>query len=83
MFNWLEMINVDKHTNVDTTIVSICSKILEGLKIGQTKTFDKLKDEINQILGEDADYNFLYSLDLLFLLGIVEYDLENNLIVRL
>ncbi len=77
------MINVDKHTNVDTTIVSICSKILEGLKTGQSKTFDKLKEEIIQTLGEDTEYNYLYSLDLLFLLGVVDYDLNNDLIVRL
>jgi hypothetical protein len=77
------MINIDKHTNIDVTVISITSKILEILKPGQSILFENAKDEVIKSLGSDADFNYLYALDLLYLLGIIEYNLTTNTIARL
>ena len=76
------MIEVDKHTNIDLTIVSVSAVILEVLRPQQSLTYLELLKKVTSKIGDAAAFNYPYGLDFLYLIGVIDYDLSNDLITR-
>lgn len=72
------MLTPDKHTNLELCVLNLAGKILMQLK---TKRIVKYKVLLEHLYPDNADdttkvgirYNFLPAINLLYLLGILEY----------
>jgi len=66
------MLRPSKHSHPDRTLISVSLLLLVRLKKSRIEDYDKLKRYTKkQVLGGDS--LFLPALDLLFLLGLIEY----------
>ncbi len=66
------MIRPSKHSHPDLTVMHAATVILARLRKSRVESFDSLRALLrDQIAG--ADFLFMPTLDLLFLLGLVEY----------
>ena len=61
-----------KHSNPDKTVVFAMMKMLKRLKKYRVVEYDGLRDYLRSEI-EGADALFIPALDVLFLLGLVEY----------
>ena len=71
------MIRPNKHSHPDKTVISVSAVILKRLKTRRSETFDELRD-YTQNLHPEAIALFLPAVNLLFLLGLVEYHKKND-----
>jgi hypothetical protein len=67
------VIRPEKHLDLRTCVIQIAAVILEDLCERRVVRFVELQQRVQTRLGNDADVHFLPALDLLFLLGRVEY----------
>jgi len=67
------MLIPNKYTNLDNSVLKIGGDILRILIQRELVTYDEVLSEIITLNGSKSKVNFLYSLNLLFLLGKVEY----------
>lgn len=71
------MIQPNRHTDPDLTVLNVASIILKKLKRTNIKTFTELSN-IVYVDNPSADKLFLPSLQFLFLLGLIEYHPKND-----
>ncbi len=71
------MIRPSKHAHPDKTLVSASTVLLKRLRTKRSESFDELRDSL---LKRDADSEslFLPAMNLLFILGLVEYRKKND-----
>ncbi|ESQ17178.1 MAG TPA: hypothetical protein DDY14_12965 [Chromatiaceae bacterium] len=66
------MLSPSKHAHPDKTVVAVATILLERLRQRRTQGFDDLRRHLAST-GNGGDTLYLPALDLLFLLGLVEY----------
>ena len=71
------MIRPNKHSHPDKTVVSASTVLLKRLRKYRSISFDKLREHLAK-QEADAASLFLPALNLLFLLGLVEYRKKND-----
>lgn len=71
------MIRPSKHSNPDQTVIAVSALLLKRLsKVGVEK-YDKLEELVaNKVEG--GEYLFLPSLNLLYLLGVIDYHKKSD-----
>lgn len=67
------MIRPTKFLDLDNCVISIASKIIKILLLHQNITYTELLNIFKYDLNDNFEYNLLPAIDLLFLLGLVEY----------
>ncbi len=67
------MIRPTKYLDLNTCILRISAKILGKLSEDKIIQIEELKKYLQYEIGSDAKYNFLSSLNLLFLAGKIDY----------
>lgn len=72
------MINPDRHTNLDISVLNIVAFILGRLSEHYEVSYDKLMVEVINSIGEDAKENYPYAINFLFLIGKINYDEQND-----
>lgn len=78
MFNRKEMIQPDKHTNLDFSIVNISAFIISKLRYKRATKYDELMNDVTVEIGDRASINYPYALNFLYLLGKLEYDEQTD-----
>jgi len=73
------MLKPNKHMNLDKSIINITALMLVLLKKQKIIEYSELLEKTQSVLGEDIRYNFLQSLNLLYLLGKINYYPESDL----
>jgi len=71
------MIRPSKHADPDKTVVSSSTVLLKRLKKRRSASFDDLR-QFHSRKDKAVDSLFLPALNLLFLLGLVEYRRQND-----
>ncbi len=72
------MIRLDKHTNLDYSVINISAFLINRLGYkGATKYDELLNDVLNEV-GERASTNYPYALNFLFLLGKIKYEEQTD-----
>ncbi len=71
------MIRPSKHAHPDKTLVAASTALLKRLKSRRSETYDDLR-KVFIARDRDIDSLFLPALNLLFLLGLVEYRKKND-----
>ena len=71
------MLRPSKHSHPDQTVMSAAFLILRSLKKSRIERYDDLLATLRQRL-KGADYLFLPALDLLYLLGLIEYRAKSD-----
>lgn len=72
------MIKLDRHSNIDISVINISAFILKQLSSYYDVKYDELLKKIVQNIGENARENFPYALNFLYLLGKVKYIEEKD-----
>jgi len=72
------MIKPDRYTDPRTSIINISALVLVELNDFYAIQYDNLLNKIINNLGENARSNFPYALNLLYLLGKLEYDQQSD-----
>lgn len=72
------MLTPKKHLKMDTSVLRVFSLILRELQKRSVVEMDKLRAYIIRRVGPDGELAFMPAIDLLFLLGRVEYHLKND-----
>jgi hypothetical protein len=76
------MLRPSKHTDLNTCILNVGSLILKQLaKYGPTK-YDDIVMNLKEELGDNARFQVGPSLNLLYLLGLIEYDQNSDTVFR-
>lgn len=73
------MIRPNKHAHPDKTLVAAASVLLRRLRVRRSEAYDDLRDALCK-KDRSLDSLFLPALNLLFLLGIIEYRPKNDTI---
>lgn len=71
------MLRPTKHTHPDRTLIFTAFVLLARLKKNRTEQYGKLKDFAKRTV-EGGNFLFLPAINLLFLLGLVEYRPKND-----
>jgi hypothetical protein len=71
------MIRPSKHAHPDKTVVNSSTVLLERLKKRRSESFDDLR-QFHSKRDHEVDSLFLPALNLLFLLGLIEYRRQND-----
>lgn len=72
------MIQPDRYTNPDFSVINISSIILEKLIKENRISYDRLLKEVIYKVGDEAKENYPYALNFLFLLGKINYNSQND-----
>ena len=72
------MIQPDRYTNPDFSVINISSVILEKLIKENRISYDNLLKEVIYKVGDEAKENYPYALNFLFLLGKINYISQND-----
>ena len=71
------MINPTKHSNPDQTVVGVAVLLLKHLSKKGVEKYDRLEDEVEGKI-EGGRYLFLPALNLLYLLGVIDYHKKSD-----
>ncbi len=75
------MLTPRKHLDLDTSVLRVSGLLLREMqKKRSVVDFEMLRALVIRRVGTDGDLTFLPALDLLYLLGKVEYHLKNDTI---
>lgn len=72
------MIQPTKYLDLNTCVVGIAAEVLVSLRKNQFMRYDELLKLIQTKMSDAVRFNFPLSLDLLFLLGLIEYYEETD-----
>lgn len=72
------MLKPRKHLDLDTSILRVFALMLREMQRRGVCEFEKLRRIILKRVGPDGEIAFLPALDLMFLLGRVDYHLKND-----
>ena len=67
------MIQPTKYLDPDTSIIAVSTEVLEALRKQPALKYDELQGVVQSSLPDGARFNFPLALDLLYLLGLVDY----------
>jgi hypothetical protein len=67
----------NKHSNPDQTIIAASALLLKTLMKSGVEEYDKL-EEVVEAKIEDGKYLFLPALNLLYVLGVIEYHKKSD-----
>ena len=67
------MIRPEKHLNLNLCVLRIATIVLTHLQRHRVEGFQSLLQKVRDTAGEDAEVWFIPALDLLFLLGRINY----------
>lgn len=70
------MIKPEKYLDPDVSVLSVSAMIIELFKSGNLLTYSEVFQKVIKKKGDQAKVIFLPALDLLFLLGKIEYHKE-------
>jgi len=68
------MLKPDRHTNPEYSVLNIGAYILGQLNAHYDVSYDYLLEKVKSNLGDDAEENYPYALNFLFLLGKINYN---------
>ncbi len=71
------MIEPDKHANPDQTVIGVAALLLKTLSKNGVEKYDHLEEIVDSKI-DGGKYLFLPALDLLYLLGVVEYHSKSD-----
>jgi hypothetical protein len=69
-----------KHLDLDVSVVRVSAIMLRELSRHGVVQFEKLRGVVIRRVGADGDLSFMPALSFLFLLGRVEYHIQNDTI---
>lgn len=72
------MITPQKHLNLDLSVLRVSALSLKELSKRGVIDFDTLRSRVCRKVGSDVDLVFVNALNLLFLLGKIEYHVKND-----
>ena len=72
------MIRPNRHTNPDYSVLNISAFVLNQLNAHYAISYDRLLNRVVDGLGNQAKENYPYALSLLFVLGKLNYQEEND-----
>ena len=75
------MIVPTKYMDLRTSLISVASAILEMLVGHHRVSMLELDETVQNRLGAAARFNFLSALNFLFLVGVIDYDIDNDVVV--
>jgi hypothetical protein len=75
------MIRPTKHIDLSTCLISVVSVILSELRRTKSIPLEELDDVIQSRINTTARLNYIPALNLLFLLGSIDYDEKGDAIV--
>jgi hypothetical protein len=67
-----------KHLNLDASILRIAALMLRDLRRRGVMDFERVRKNVINRIGPDADVSFLSALSFLYLIGRVDYHLQND-----
>jgi hypothetical protein len=69
------MLRPTKHSHPDRTVISVASLLLRYLRKNHVGQYDDLRNHVRKLLShvQNADTIFLPAINLLYMLGLVEY----------
>ena len=73
-----KMIKPDRHTNPDYSVINISAFVLTQLNTHYAIGYDDLMKKVKNSLGEKTNDNYPYALNLLFILGKLNYIQESD-----
>jgi hypothetical protein len=73
------MIRPSKHSHPDKTVVNICLLVIMRMKARRHEPYADLRDFVKSSV-RNGDILFLPALNLLYLLGLIEYHPKNDAI---
>ena len=76
------MIYPTKYIDLDTCVLRIAALILHELRQSSAIPVDELDHLVRSNIGDSARFNFLSTLNFLFLLGQIDYDEKSDTIFR-
>jgi len=77
------MIRPTKYTDLNLSVLNMASQIIGELKKEHTLVYNELLDKIIDRLGDKARFVFIDSLNFLYAIGLIDYNLENDAIYYL
>lgn len=72
------MLVPEKHMNLELSTIRVTSILIELLKKNKIISYDFTLKYLESILGKKAKYIFIDSLNVLFLMGKIEYDIKKD-----
>lgn len=77
------MIKPDRYTDPVTCVMNVCATLLSQLQEHKALTITEANVKVVSDLGEEATYNLMPAISLIFLLGCVAYDEAADALVYL
>jgi hypothetical protein len=74
------MLTPKKHLDLDSSVLRVASILLRALKRPGIMEFERLRGVVLRRVGEGAEVSFMPALSFLFLLGRVDYHVQNDTI---
>lgn len=72
------MLVPNKYMNFKTSIINIAATILELLQNRESEEYNTIINKVIDNHGYDAKYQFVNSINFLFLLGKIKYNIETD-----
>ena len=72
------MLTPRKHLNLDVSVIRIAAIMLRELKKRSVVEMERLRTVVIRRVGPDGELSFLPALNFMFLVGKVEYHLQND-----
>lgn len=72
------MLKPNKHFDLEISVLHISSIVMSELLKQNILSYSKAVDIVVKRLGEDGRYNLMSAINLLFLLGKIEYHIKND-----
>jgi len=67
------MLRPTKHSHPDRTVIAVATVVLRALRKRRVISYDDLKSLVRKKSGSDAEVLFTPALSLLYLLGLLDY----------
>ena len=77
------MLIPQKHMNLELSTIRVTSILIELFKTNKIVSYDFTLKYLENILGKKAKYIFIDSLNILFLMGKINYDSKKDSIIFL
>ena len=72
------MIKPTKHMNLNHSVIKITADVIKILGKQNIMEYTDLLNKLEMTYGEDVKYNFIPSLNLLYLLGKIKYHAKDD-----
>lgn len=72
------MIRPTKYLDLDTCVLNVAAQIVSSLRRNGVMKYDELLTRLQNIISDAVRFEFVLALDLLFLLGKINYDSDSD-----